>query len=373
MGIEEVRETIKMCRFCFMCRHACPTFLATKLDSHTPRGYALMLSAIAEGIRNWDEDCIARFYQCSQCGLCKEDCEYHWPEDEVVRNAREEIVALKKEPQIIARIASSVINKGTPYEKERKQYVPPEHTGKRNPEVLYFAGCSTRQSHPEIIEATSNILNFIGVNWSVLEQEGCCGMTLFDLGYSEKAKKIAAQLADKISRAEAGILLTGCAHCYRIFREKFNEWGIQLPSNIKVVHSTEYLWQNMLNGKLEFTTDASVESVSYHDPCQLGRKLGVYEAPRKLIEKLTNSRPIELFHNREKTECCGAGTTMFLTDPEVSGKVARRRIDAAREENAKVIVTACQNCKTVFTKVHQNDIRILDVAELVSLQLGKAP
>ena len=64
---------------------------------------------------------------------------------------------------------------------------------------------------------------------------------------------------------------------------------------------------------------------------------------------------------------------MFLTDPEVSAKVARRRIDAAREENAKVIVTACQNCKTVFTKVHQNDIKILDVAELVSLQLQKAP
>jgi Fe-S oxidoreductase len=64
---------------------------------------------------------------------------------------------------------------------------------------------------------------------------------------------------------------------------------------------------------------------------------------------------------------------MFLTDPEVSEKVARRRITEAREEKAKVIVTACQNCKTVFTKVHQNDIKILDVAELVSLRLQKAP
>jgi Fe-S oxidoreductase len=369
MGIEDIRETVKMCRFCFMCRHACPTFLATKLDSHTPRGYALMLSAIAEGIRNWDEDCIARFYQCSQCGLCKEDCEYHWPEDELVRNAREEIVALKKEPQIVAHIASSIINKGTPYEEEKKWNFPSQHIGKKNPEVLYFAGCSTRQSHPEIIEATSNILNSIGVNWSVLENERCCGMTLLDLGYTEEAKKVAAKLADKISQLEPKILLTGCAHCYRTFREKFSEWKIQLPSNIKVVHTTEYLWENTLNGKLQFTADTPIESVSYHDPCQLGRKLGVYEPPRRLIEKLTGSSPIELFHSREKAECCGAGTTMFLTDPEISEKVARRRIIAAREEKAKVIVTACQNCKTVFTKVHQNDIKILDVTELVSLRL----
>jgi len=332
-----------------------------------------MLSAIVEGIRNWDEDCIARFYQCSQCGLCKEDCEYHWPEDEVVRSAREEIVALKKEPQIIARIASSIINKGTPYEKERKQYVPPEPIGRKNPQVLYFAGCSTRQSHPEIIEATSNILNFIGVSWSVLEEEGCCGITLFDLGYTEKAKKIAAQLADKISRAEAGILLTGCAHCYRMFREKFNEWRIQLPPNMKIVHTSEYLHENILNGKLRFKSNPTMHSVSYHDPCQLGRKLGVYEPPRKIIEKMTNSPPIELFHNREKAECCGAGTTMFLTDPEVSGKVARRRINSAREEKAKAIVTACQNCKTVLANIDQNEIKILDIAELVSLQLQKAP
>lgn len=369
MGIKEVKETVKMCRFCFMCRHACPTFLATKLDSNTPRGYALLLSAVAEGIREWNDDSVGRFYQCSQCGLCREDCEFHWPEDELVRNAREEIVAAGKEPKTIAQIANSIVNKGTPYEQEKKWNFSPQHMGKKNSDVLYFAGCSTRQNHPEIMEAMSTILDRIGTSWSVLENEGCCGMTLFDLGYTEDAKKVAAKLADKISHSGAKILLTGCAHCYRTFREKFAEWGIQLPLDIKIVHTAEYLYENALNGKLQFKTDVTVHSVSYHDPCQLGRKLGVYDPPRKLIEKLTGSSPIELFHNRNKAECCGAGTTMFLTDLEISERVAKLRLDSAREEEAKLIITACQNCKTVFSRVHQNDVEILDIAELVSSRL----
>jgi len=369
MGIKEVRETIKMCRFCFMCRHACPVFLATKLDSLTPRGHALVLSAIAERIRKWDKDIVARFYQCTLCGLCKEYCEYNWPEDELVRNAREEIVAAGKEPEKVRFLASLVINKGSLYENNEKWPFPSEVIGKKAPDVLYFAGCSTRKNHPEILKAVGRVLDHMGENWSVLEEETCCGMALFDLGYTEDAKRMAKKLADKIAQLHPKTILTGCAHCYRAFKEKFAEWQIKLPQGIKIFHLTEYLYENVLSKKLQIKIDKKIQSVSYHDPCQLGRKLGIYDPPRKLIEMVTGKPPIELFHNRAKAECCGAGTVMFLTDPEISEEVARLRVNAAIEEGAKVIITACQNCKSIFTRVNQGYIEVLDIVELISSQL----
>jgi Fe-S oxidoreductase len=88
MGITEAKETIRACQFCFMCRYACPTFLATKLESVTPRGYALMLATIDRGQQAWSEDMVNRFYQCTLCGLCRAECEYNWPEDDPAMRQR---------------------------------------------------------------------------------------------------------------------------------------------------------------------------------------------------------------------------------------------------------------------------------------------
>ena len=360
MGIKDIRETTESCKHCFMCRHACPTFLTTKLDSHTPRGYALLLSEIDHGLQSWTPTIIERFYQCSQCGLCREDCAYHWAEDEVVRNAREEIVAGNLAPERVRQTASSFMADHS------EGWTPTSAAAdKKGAEVLYFAGCSTRKSHPEIMQALDRIMRTAGIDWTVMRDEGCCGTPLLELGYTREAETASRALLEKIRALKPKLLLTGCAHCYRALSER-------KAQNPPIVHTSQFLEGQFSKGALKARKRGKLSKLSYHDPCQLGRKMREFDAPRRLIQTVTGSAPLELFHQREKAECCGSGSCMYLTDPQLVRRIARRRLQGLRETDSHVLITACQNCKTGFASampLEGFELQVLDVAELVAMTL----
>jgi len=369
MGIEEIRETMDSCKHCYMCRHACPTFLATKLDSHTPRGYALLLSEIDHGSQSWTPTVIDRFYQCSLCGLCKEDCAYHWAEDEVVRNAREEIVNHHIAPTRVAAIAQRIITSGSPYENQRSTIeAASADIEKKDAKILYFAGCSTRQNHLEIISAVDKVLGSLKIDWTILKEEGCCGTPLWELGYVEEAKRVAKETAERISSLKPTILMSGCPHCIRAFSELYPSWGIAFPASVKIMHTSQYFDLMLSQGKLKLRKNTLSRAI-YHDPCQLGRKLGEYDAPRRLIKFVTGENPVELFHSRQAAECCGAGSVMFLTDGKISKKVAASRMVSISESVSELLVTACQNCKRALGEVQSSkssNTQVLDIVEIIS-------
>ena len=83
---------------------------------------------------------------------------------------------------------------------------------------------------------------------------------------------------------------------------------------------------------------------------------------------LTGNDPVELFHDRRQAECCGAGSVMFLSDPDISLKMAERRLSGARDEGIRTLVTACPNCRTVFERAAEQsgiDIKLVDIVELL--------
>ncbi len=372
MGIAEIRETTESCKHCFMCRHACPTFLATKLDSHTPRGYALLLSEIDHGLQAWTPAIVDRFYQCSQCGLCRQDCLYHWAEDEVVRNGREEIVQQGKAPERVKRIASRIAECGSPYPiGPDRGHEPTEGKRRGRVNILYFPGCSTRHNHPEVLGAVGRILQALRADWEVLEPEGCCGMPLFELGFTEQALRTAQATAGAVLSRKPQILLTGCPHCLRAFRELYPRWKIEWPKGLRLLHTTQFLAERLDLGQLRLRPGREPPRLAYHDPCQLGRVLGELEAPRRLLEAIGGRPPLELFHSRERAECCGAGSAMLLTDPQVTQRVAQNRLKSALETEAEVIVTACQNCTTVLARAagRAPRMRVADISELIAERL----
>ena len=369
---QKTTEILKMCRCCFMCRHACPVFLATKMDADTPRGHALLISRIDEGLSEWTDDTVDKIYRCSQCSLCKELCEFKWGEDLVVQVGRENIVRGGRAPEAVSNLAHLLINHGAVYNEPPKELKVKRKVIKgKQTDVLYFAGDSAFYEHPEIIQATAVVLDSLGVNWAMLEKGESTGIELFELGYTNEAKKVAGDLANKILEIHPDTLITGCAHAYRAFKELYPQWGIEAFKDIQIFHITEYLFNQARDGELKLVQDSTLSRVSYHDPCQLGRKMGVYDAPRDLIKAITGNPPIELFHNRGEAECCGAGSVMYLTNPDISIKVAQRRMYSLLQENAKLVITACPNCKHILTKANsdrQGGIKVLDIVELVALQ-----
>ncbi len=374
MSVAQIQETIQSCKHCFMCRHACPTFLATKLDSHTPRGYALLLAEIEEGKAAWSESIVDRFYQCSQCGLCREDCAYHWPEDELVRAAREEIVAAGHAPARVRAVREKFVAQGCFERGEMPEGIDPGVIGKKNHRILYYSGWSARAYQPGIIAATARIMRRAGADWGMLADEIDTGMTLFELGYSAEARDQATRLRAEIERIGPREVVTGCAHAYRAFTEQWERLGVALPSGTTVLHVSQFLARLIEDGPVAPAQTLKGRTVGYHDPCHLGRNSGVYDEPRKVIARLTGKEPVELFHSREGAECCGAGSAMFLTDGGIAEQVARERLAGAREQGVEVLVTACPNCKTGFERAAKRygiGIEILDIAELFSRGPGE--
>lgn len=367
MGLADIRETIKSCKHCFMCRHACPTFLATKLDSHTPRGYALLLAEIEAGKIGWSEAVVDRFYQCTRCGLCREDCAYHWPEDELVRNAREDIVKIGAVPERVRTIARGFIERGYPENGGTPRQIDGGIYGKPNPAILYYRGWSTRAYQPAVAASVATLLAKLGADWTMIENEIDTGISLFELGFTEEAHAQATLLRDSIAEMKPRQIVTGCAHSYRAFKDQWKEMGVALGGDIEVLHTTEFLARIIDRGAVKVTSGVVEGPVGYHDPCHLGRHGGILEEPRFVIKALTGKDPVELFHSGRLAECCGAGSVMFLSDPDISLEIAGRRLSGAREEGVQTLVTACPNCLTIFRRAAERfniAIDLLDIAEL---------
>jgi Fe-S oxidoreductase len=365
MGILDVKEMIRACRYCFMCRYSCPTFMATKRESVTPRGYALLMMASEDQKQDWTDDILSAFYQCTLCGLGRERCEFNWAEDDMVRNARAEIVSTNHAPQVVKSTADKFLL--NPKTRTNNDSLPMD---KQGAQVLYLAGCQTHEHTPEIISATARVFKAADIDWTMLEEESCCGGGLYDLGYFPEARQKASELAGKITALNPAKIVTGCAHCFRTLKEFFPAWETNLPAGIQVLHMTEFLNQMIIDGKIKMNGSPKEGKLGYHDPCMLGRKMGVYDAPRNVIQAVSGSTPIELFHNRELAECCGAGSVTHSIESDVARKVAGIRLERATEAGTNVLVTACQNCKMILQKTSEDKkVEILDIVELVARNL----
>lgn len=336
---KKTKETLKMCRCCFMCRHACPVFLTTKLDSNTPRGYALMLSRIDEGIVPMTDSVVDKLYECAQCGLCKMLCAFHWEEDEVVRAGREKVAASGRIPKNV-KDALAVIEAGNTLPVQDKKTI-----GKKSAGVLYYGGREAA-GNSELLASVEKILKAAGVDYAVLKEEYQTGAELYELGLTGDAKTAAKKLADALNASGAKRIVTSCAHAYKAFTVMYPKFGIKIKPQVQ--HMSEYIEELIEAGQLMVKQQAGTNAYAYHDPCQLGKGCGVYGAPRMVIEAVTGKAPQELFHAREEAECCGAGSAMYLTNYDLSLQVARRRVQGAMEDGADVLVTACPNCYKIF-------------------------
>jgi len=134
----------------------------------------------------------------------------------------------------------------------------------------------------------------------------------------------------------------------------------------EVLHASEYLARLIEEGRIKL---GQVDmTVTYHDPCDLGRKSGVFDAPRFIMESIPGVTLVEMANSRENALCCGGGGDIAMAEADVSEAIAERRLAQAVATEAKAIVSACQQCKRTLQQAAtktKTRIRVLDVAELV--------
>lgn len=236
--------------------------------------------------------------------------------------------------------------------------------------TVLFIGCTSAYRRQEIATNTVKILNKLGIPFSLMKDEWCCGSPLLRTGQNAQAKEMAQHNLDQLKDAEK--VITSCAGCLRAFRVDYPKMGLDVP--FEALHITEFLSGLLDEGKLKLKNPVNMK-VTYHDPCHMGRHMDfpIYDEPRKLLKAIPGLELKEMFANRENTWCCGAGGGFKVSHPETAIEVATDRLGHAKEVDAQVIVSSCPFCKSNILdaiNAQKSDLKMYDITELIAKSMG---
>jgi Fe-S oxidoreductase len=166
---------------------------------------------------------------------------------------------------------------------------------------------------------------------------------------------------------ERGIkrIVTSCAGCYRTFKKDYGE----NLEGIEILHSVEFLNKIITEKGVELNNLGY--KTTYHDPCHIGRHMGLYEEPRELLGKISNLA--EMKTNRAGAMCCGAGGGVKKGFPELSMEMARSRVKEAEETSAEYLVSTCPFCWRNLSDAIEDLNSNLKMVDLVELLLESIP
>ena len=236
--------------------------------------------------------------------------------------------------------------------------------------VLYWVGCVTSFRYPDIARAAVQALRKMGVDPILLgEREGCCGDLLFLTGQLDAARENAERVLRIIEAERPDVLVTGCSGCYRAFTKGFEDVGLK-PS-FRVLHASQFIEELINKGAVRFKELRM--KVTYHDPCELGRLSGVYDAPRNVLKAIPGLELVEMAASRNLARCCGAGGGLFGLNPDVAQELGLIRLrNDVLPTGAEALVSACPTCYMNFYYIIAREdlpIKLYDLMEIVNMAL----
>lgn len=313
-------------------------------------------------------------FSCSRCGICIDKCQINTMAQ--VRNIQPAyfIKSIRKKNQQETIVQNCLVcgrcQEFCPVEiktddlriSQRMNYenfgradftfLPNENPDKTD--VIYFAGCMTHLT-PSIKKAMVDILKASGDNYRFIDEDGsvCCGRPILLAGNLKDARKLIDANKETFRNSGAHTLVTSCPICLRMFKEDYF-------MNINVIHHSQYIENLIKEGRI--SVDKNSVKLSYHDPCEMGRGLHIYDEPRTVLNNI--GELLRNPHEKNDSLCCGGSLGNNHNYNDVKDKISRQVVDELTVNDPDVIVTACPLCKKTFVKYA--DRRVADIAELVS-------
>jgi len=370
---QAVDNEILACMNCGFCRAGCPVFAQTELESENARGRVIMAYYLLKGTLEPSKEVADKFFLCTTCLNCKATCPAGVVVSEIVEGARERLVKAGFLPEIHKTLIENIKATGNPFgepKEKRTDVFPSTFKPKKGPvDTLLFPGCVASYQDVNIIPNIMNIFDKAEVSYTALgKDETCCGYISYLVG-TQEFKEAGKKNLEAFSKIQPKQIVTTCAGCYKTFKELYPK---HLPFKTPVLHAIEYLDQLIQGGKLKFK-DRSPAKVAYHDPCDLGRHLNIFEPPRELLKKIPGIALVEFKNNRLLAKCCGGGGGLKAFNTALSAEIAYKRILEALEVGAEVVVSACPSCKSNLQvaaarlrKEKKGKIKVMDITELVA-------
>ena len=238
------------------------------------------------------------------------------------------------------------------------------------PEYLFWVGCAGAfdDRYKKVARAFTKILNHLGTSYAVLGiEESCTGDPARRAGNEMLFQMQALTNIEVLNGYEIKNIITICPHCYNILKNEYPELG----GEYNVINYLEFILENIKNKKLTINTKIfNNKKITYHDPCYLGRANNIYDPPREILNKVSDSL-VEMERNKKFALCCGAGGGQMFKEAEEGNKeVFIERIEDALKTKAEIIATACPFCMTMMSdgikyKNKEEEIKNYDIAEIV--------
>ncbi len=247
-------------------------------------------------------------------------------------------------------------------------------------DVLFFVGCAPYFEHIFDFEAGTvdlakdsiRVLNFFGIKPKLLPNERCCGHDMLWTGDLDTFKKLAEHNAAMIRESGVKKIVFSCPEGYRTFKEDYPNY-VNIDCELR--HISEFIAEIIGHNGAHFR-DIN-KRVTYHDPCRLGRHLGIYEPPREVLSAIPGIELVEMEHSREESLCCG--TSAFTNCDLYSKQIRVERLLEAKATGAETLVTACPKCQIHFRCAMVNkgeekganvEIEVTNLVSLVAKALG---
>jgi len=313
---------------------------------------------------------------CRTCGACQQECPLYIEHVPKMVDMRRYLVMTESKMSDEAQMfLKNIDDRGHPFvgaSHEREEWFQDldiKLFGRGDTaEYLFWVGCAGALSdrNIQVTRAFVKVLQAAGVDFAVLgAEETCTGDPARRVGGELTFQMCAKANIELFERYGIRRILTTCPHCFNTLANEYSAFG----GKYDVVHHTEFIRQLIQSGQLKLRP--GVNSVTYHDPCYLGRHNGIYEAPREVLAAVSRSGIQELPRNKSRSLCCGAGGGYAWMDDKLPSRINQLRFDEVKGCGASTAAVSCPFCMQMFedairAKDPGRTVRAADIAELVA-------
>ncbi len=391
--LERMRPILEKCVRCGQCRARCPSLEANAegkpgWDVYGPRGRMLLAQGLVDGKIQPTLMLQDGIFTCFYCNQCVVDCPSLANITDVVLETRKYLVEQGNASPQVLRIHKTISDTKNMFGLDQEDRVGlwsgdvsdlvENHVGKHAP-LLFFVGCqaSFKGGLVNIPVRMVQILDKLGEDFTLLgENEVCCGSPMKLTGGSdERLRELAEANVAKIDAFGVKRAIFTCPGCYRTFKSVYPKLlGKPLPFTCMM--SSEYLVEKIQLNAINLQPILLPGKVVYHDPCELGRHLGMYNEARDVLRSIPGVDLVEFKESKESCNCCGMGGGVAMHDARVSDFQAKAKASDIAEVDASIVVTQCPACFQGLDKAcavlreKGMDVKVFDLVEVVAKALG---
>lgn len=374
---QDWKNIIHRCFRCGYCKFThefsdfnCPSYKKHRFETFSTGGRLWLIYGLISGEISWSQSAANVLYACSTCGNCTENCRFDKFNDflvDFIEAARAEAVkngfCPEKQKVLTERIDNHEMF--NPYgeinsnnEDLKKEYNLPDKA-----KWVYYIGCTSNYRQKDLRDATLRFLKKTNIDFTLVDGHCCCSPVM-RTGQIKSVKDFINYNIAQINSTGASKIITSCAGCYRTIKKDWLKHG---DYNFQIFHTVEFVKNLLDEGKLKFTSEYN-KTVTYHDPCHLGRHMNLYEAPREVYNCIPGLKLVEMKRNRENAWCCGAGGGVKIGYPEWSVEISKERLEEAEKTNASIVSTVCPFCKTNLSDANNKfgmNFEVIDLIEIL--------